>query len=155
MKILIQKVKSASVTIKGKLVSQIGKGLLIFIGIASNDSIDQIEYLAKKCVNLRIFPARRRTSEGRENESGKMNLCVKDIQGEILLVSQFTLCANCKKGNRPSFTDSAKPEIAEKLYQEFAEELTKNGIKPKLGIFGALMEVELVNLGPATFMLER
>jgi len=145
MKILIQRVKSASVTIEGKLISKIGKGLLIFLGISRTDTISQIEYLSKKCLNLRIF----------EDENDKMNLSVKDIEGEILLVSQFTLCANCKKGNRPSFTDSAKPEVAEKLYKEFAKELTKNGIKPKLGIFGALMEVELVNLGPATFILER
>jgi D-tyrosyl-tRNA(Tyr) deacylase len=92
---------------------------------------------------------------GGEDENGKMNLCVKDIDGEILLVPQFTLYANCKKGNRPSFTDSAPSKIAEQLYEKFAEELERNGIKPKLGIFGALMEIELINLGPATFILER
>ncbi|MCK4339582.1 MAG: D-tyrosyl-tRNA(Tyr) deacylase [Candidatus Cloacimonetes bacterium] len=145
MKILIQRVKKASVTIEGKLISKIGDGLLIFLGISQSDTINQVEYLAKKCINLRIF----------EDENGKMNMSVRDIGGEILVVSQFTLYADCSKGNRPSFTNSAEPEIAEKLYVEFADELNKNGIKPKLGIFGALMEVELVNFGPATFILER
>jgi len=145
MKILIQRVKKASVTVEGKLISQIGDGLLIFLGISRTDNISQIEYLVKKCLNLRIF----------EDENGKMTLSLKDIDGDILLVSQSTLYADCKKGNRPSFTDSAEPEIAEKLYVEFANELNKNGIKPKLGIFGALMVVELVNFGPATFIFER
>ena len=145
MKLVIQRVKSAKVEVNNNLVSEIGKGLLILLGVSETDSGSEIEWLAKKVIELRIF----------EDEIQKMNLSVKDVFGEILLVSQFTLYADCRKGRRPDFNKAAKPEKAERLYKEFANELAQKGIRPKMGIFGAFMQVSLVNDGPVTIILER
>ena len=144
MKALIQRVKNASVTIDGELYSQIGHGFLILLGIEKEDSEEKIQWLVNKIVNLRIF----------ENEEGKMAQSVLDIMGEILVVSQFTLCADCKKGTRPSFDNAMKPDLAEKLYEKFVKELSEK-ITVKTGVFGAMMDVQLINDGPVTIMLEK
>ncbi len=144
MKLVIQRVKTASVTIENKVVSKIDRGLLVFLGISVNDDNSQIDWLTRKLVNLRIF----------EDNNGKMNLSVKDINGEILLVSQFTLYANALRGNRPDFLAAAKPEKAIPLYEEFIRNLSKK-IKVQTGKFGADMKVALVNDGPVTIILEK
>ena len=144
MKVLIQRVKEASVTIDNKLYSQINAGILALVGIEKGDTAEQIEKMAAKLVNLRIFP----------DENDKMNKSILDIQGEMLIVSQFTLCGNCKKGTRPSFDSSAPPEIANKLYEDFVEKIKSLEIKVGTGKFGAMMDVSLINDGPVTFMLE-
>ena len=144
MKVLIQRVNEASVTIDSKVYSSIKKGILALVGIEKGDSIEQVEKLAKKVVNLRIF----------SDENGKMNLSLIDIKGEILVVSQFTLCGNCKKGTRPSFDNSAVPEIANEYYEKFIQNIKEYGINVANGQFGADMKVELINDGPVTFMLE-
>lgn len=144
MKVLIQRVKRASVTIDNKLYSQIDKGILALVGIEKGDTIEQVQKMAKKLSGLRIF----------SDENDKMNLSILDVQGEMLIVSQFTLCGDCKKGTRPSFDKSAAPDIANKLYEDFVKEIQNYGIKTGTGVFGAMMEVELVNDGPVTFMLE-
>ena len=143
MKVLIQRVKKASVTIDGKLFSSINKGILALVGIEKGDSEEQAEKLARKVVNLRIFP----------DENDKMNLSLIDIKGEMLIVSQFTLCGDCKKGTRPSFDKSAPPDIANMLYEEFIKKVKGYGISASTGSFGAMMDVELINDGPVTFML--
>jgi len=144
MKVLIQRVKKASVTIDCSLYSAINKGILAFVGIEKGDTLEQVQKLAKKIVNLRIFP----------DENDKMNRSLIDTLGEMLIVSQFTLCGDCKKGTRPSFDKSAPPEIANKLYEDFIKEVQSYGIKTGNGQFGAMMDVELINDGPVTFMLE-
>ena len=144
MKVLIQRVKKAGVNIDGKSYSSIDKGILAFVGIEKGDSIEQVQKLAKKVVNIRIF----------SDDNDKMNLSLQDIQGQILIVSQFTLCGDCKKGTRPSFDKSAPPKIAEELYESFITEVQTYGIKTETGQFGAMMEVSLINDGPVTFMLE-
>ena len=144
MKVLIQRVKRASVTIDDELFSSINKGILALVGIEKGDSDEQVEKLAKKVVNLRIFP----------DENDKMNLSLLDVNGEMLVVSQFTLCGDCKKGTRPSFDKSAPPDIANKLYEKFVSMVSDYGVKTKTGKFAAMMDVELVNDGPVTFMLE-
>lgn len=144
MKVLIQRVKRASVTIDNKLYSQIDKGILALVGIEKGDTIEQVQKMAKKLSGLRIF----------SDENDKMNLSILDVQGEMLIVSQFTLCGDCKKGTRPSFDKSAAPDIANKLYEDFVKEIQNYGIKTGTGVFGAMMDVELVNDGPVTFMLE-
>lgn len=144
MKVLIQRVKRASVTIDNNLYSSVNKGILALVGIEKGDTIENIQKLAKKVINLRIFP----------DENDKMNRSLIDIQGEMLIVSQFTLCGDCKKGTRPSFDNSAPPDIANKLYEDFIKEVQSYGIKTGTGQFGAMMDVELINDGPVTFMLE-
>ncbi len=144
MRAVIQRVESASVEVDEKVVGEIGKGLLIFLGITHEDSNNDIDYLVDKISNLRIF----------EDEDQKMNLSLLDIEGEVLLVSQFTLYADCRKGRRPSYDKAAKPECAEKIYEEFIEKLKAKVTKVKTGIFGANMKVNLVNSGPVTILLD-
>lgn len=145
MKALIQRVKSASVTIDGEMYSKIGKGLLVFLGVEKDDTVENGEKLSQKVLNLRIF----------EDENDKMNLSVNDVKGEILVVSQFTLCGDCKKGTRPSFDKAAHPDIAVKLYEDFVEKIRASGLKTETGKFRAMMDIELINDGPVTFMVEK
>ena len=143
MKLVIQRVKSASVFIDGRVYNAIQQGLLLLVGVGPEDQQKDLEYAVRKIVNMRIF----------SDDEGKMNLSVKDIQGEILSVSQFTLFADTKKGNRPAFTGAAKPDMAEAFYQEFNQELAKE-VSVEAGVFGADMQVELVNDGPVTIILD-
>lgn len=145
MRLLIQRVGEATVEVDDKIVGKIGAGLLVFIGVEKGDSNDEVQYLAQKTVNLRIF----------EDAQGKMNLSVKDISGEILVISQFTLAADLSRGNRPGFDDAAKPAEAEKLYQAYCAQLKQLGMRIATGIFQADMKVRLLNDGPATFILEK
>jgi len=145
MKIVIQRVLSASVLIQQGTVSEIQRGFLVLLGIHNDDTKQDVEYLVKKLINLRVFP----------DESGKMNLSLTDIDGQILLVSQFTLYADTKRGNRPSFIESATPDKAIPLYQLFIELLTRPmGQNIKTGVFGADMKISLVNDGPVTVIID-
>ena len=145
MRVLIQRVKKASVTVNQELISLISNGLLIFIGIGEDDNSEDIEWLTKKIANIRLF----------DDENGVMNKSVIDIDGEILAVSQFTLMAQTKKGNRPSYIKAAKPEISIPLYEQFCEEMEIAVNKPiKRGVFGADMNVELLNDGPVTIFID-
>jgi D-aminoacyl-tRNA deacylase len=146
MRILIQRVKRASVTVEETITGEIEKGLLLLVGIHKNDTIAEADWCIRKIPKLRIF----------EDSEGKMNLAAEDINGEILVVSQFTLYGDAKKGMRPSFVEAARPEVAELLYEYIIENLQKeSGLKVESGEFGAMMQVELVNDGPVTLILER
>ena len=144
MKVVTQRVSEASVKVDGKIVGEIGKGLMLLIGIDEQDEKTDADWLIQKILNLRIF--------GDENE--KLNLSVKDISGEILCISQFTLIADYKKGNRPSFIKAAKPDKAIPLFDYFKEEIAKSGLKTESGIFGADMKVSLINDGPVTIVMD-
>lgn len=144
MKAVIQRVESASVSVEGKTVGSIGKGFLVLLGVVSEDSETECEKLAQKMLGLRIF----------SDENGKTNLSIKDVGGELLIISQFTLCANCKRGNRPDFLNAKEPSEADRLYEYFCELCQKEIPRTKRGIFGADMRVELVNDGPFTIILE-
>ena len=144
MRALIQRVTSASVKVDGKIVGKIGKGFLVFLGIYEEDTEENIEKLTKKIINLRIF----------NDENDKMNLSIKDVKGEILLISQFTLCADTKKGNRPSFVSAKNPKDANMIYEKTIENIKNENIVVEKGIFGADMKVELLNDGPVTILLD-
>lgn len=145
MKTVIQRVSSASVTVDDQVVGEIGRGILVLLGVEKGDGEAQADWLAEKIVNLRIF----------EDQAGKMNLSLQDIGGSLLVVSQFTIAGNCEKGRRPSFDSAAPPAEGQRLYNYFVEVLQQTGIPVATGIFQADMQVALVNDGPVTFVLER
>lgn len=145
MKLVVQRVKNAKVEVEGKTVGSINNGFLVLLGVAHTDTRKEADYLVKKLCNLRVF----------EDDNGKMNLGLKDVEGELLIVSQFTLYADCTQGNRPSFTNAAKPDVANELYEYFCEKCREQNIKVEKGIFGADMKVSLLNDGPVTIILEK
>ncbi|WP_026563466.1 D-aminoacyl-tRNA deacylase [Bacillus sp. UNC41MFS5] len=144
MRVVVQRSKNASVTVAGEVTGQITKGLVLLVGITHEDKEEDAAYLADKIANLRIF----------EDEDGKMNFSLMDVGGEILSVSQFTLYGDCRKGRRPNFMDAARPEQAVELYEVFNGLLREKGIRVETGIFGAMMDVELINDGPVTLIIE-
>lgn len=144
MKALVQRVSSASVEIEGDIVGKIGRGLVILLGVTHEDTDADVDFLADKCVNLRIF----------EDEDEKMNLSLLDVKGEALIISQFTLYGDSRKGRRPSFVEAARPETAIPLYEKFITRVSEAGIDVATGKFGAKMEVDIHNSGPVTLMLE-
>ena len=141
---IVQRCASSSVSIDNKIISKIPRGLLVLLGIFNSDEERDIQYIAKKIISLRIF----------NDRNGKMNLSLKDIKGSILVVSQFTLCANLKKGSRPSFIEAAPYEKGKTFYKDLVSYLKKDGVKVQTGKFGANMDVKLVNQGPATFVID-
>ena len=144
MRAVIQRVKTSSVSIEKKLVNEIGPGLLVLLGVADNDQTKDADYLADKIVNLRIF----------EDDNSKMNRSLIETRGEMMVVSQFTIFGDCRKGRRPSFANAAPPEKAEKLYSYFVDEITKIGIPVKTGVFRAMMDISLINDGPVTIIID-
>jgi len=144
MRLLLQRVASASVMVDDKIIGQIGHGILILAGFRKGDKQVSIKKLADKCINLRIF----------EDEESRMNLSLLDIKGELLVISQFTLYANCHKGRRPSFDESMLPDEANRFYELLIEEFARSGLKVERGVFGAKMQIELLNDGPVTISLD-
>lgn len=145
MRVLLQRVKSASVTVDEEVIGSIGQGLLLLVGVTHTDTEAEVRWLADKVAGLRVF----------EDEDGKMNLGLADVGGHVLSVSQFTLYGDTTKGRRPAFTDAARPDRAEALYEQFNDRLRAQGLVVETGSFGAMMDVALVNDGPVTLMLEK
>ena len=144
MRAVVQRVIEASVSVDGEIVGKIGNGLMVLLGVGDEDNDQDLEYLVEKIVGLRIF----------QDENDKMNLSLMDVKGELLVISQFTLYGDARKGKRPSFIKSAKPDIGEKYYEEFIKKTKSLGIKTAKGVFGAHMDVHLINSGPVTIMLD-
>ncbi|HJV16861.1 MAG TPA: D-aminoacyl-tRNA deacylase [Bacillales bacterium] len=144
MRVVVQRSKNASVTVEGEVVGQITSGLVLLAGVTHEDTEEDVQYLADKIVNLRIF----------EDENEKMNLSLLDVGGQILSISQFTLYGDCRKGRRPNFMEAAKPEKANQIYESFNQMLSEKGIRVETGRFGAMMDVSLINDGPVTLILD-
>lgn len=147
MRVIVQRVKSSFVIVDEIIIGKIGRGLNLLVAIASNDTEVELDWMARKCLELRLFPG--------ESDRSKWEKSVVDVGGELLVVSQFTLYGDCRKGRRPSFSNSAPPEIAEILYQQFVTKLKKSGLKVATGKFGAMMQVNIENDGPVTLWLEK
>ena len=144
MKVVLQRVKRASVSVEGKIVGKIDRGLLLLIGVADTDTSTDVDFVVDKCVNLRIF----------EDKNDRMNRSVLEEGGEILAISQFTLLGNTRKGRRPSFIEAANPEKGKAFYDAFVKKLKSTGLKVECGIFGAMMDIDLVNYGPVTIIVQ-
>jgi len=144
MRAVVQRVRHARVSVEGKTVAGIGPGMLVLVAAAANDGPEQLRWMARKLPGLRIFP----------DDSGKLNLSLADVRGEMLVVSQFTLYGDCRKGKRPSYSEAAGPDQARGLYQDFVSELHNLGVPVQEGVFGAMMDVELLNDGPVTLILD-
>lgn len=144
MRVVVQRSKQASVTVEGEVVGQIERGFVVLVGITHEDSLEDVHYLADKVAHLRVF----------EDEQGKMNLSLLDAGGAVLSISQFTLYGDCRKGRRPNFMQAARPEQAKELYEAFNQALRDKGLKVETGIFGAMMQVKLVNDGPVTLIID-
>ncbi|MEO1375808.1 MAG: D-aminoacyl-tRNA deacylase [Cyanobacteria bacterium J06635_10] len=147
MRVIIQRVKSSQVTVDGEVIGKIGKGLNLLVGIADTDTEAELEWMARKCLELRLFPE--------STQSNRWQKSIQEIGGELLVVSQFTLYGDCRKGRRPSFSASASPEIAENLYNCFVDKLRTSGLRVETGKFGAMMQVSIENDGPVTLILDR
>lgn len=146
MRVVLQRVKSSQVTVEGEVIGQIGQGLNLLVGIADTDTEAELDWMVKKCLELRLFPG----------EAGdRFDQSVQEIQGELLVISQFTLYGDCRKGRRPSFDQAASPTAAEKLYETFVTKLRQSGLKVETGKFGAMMQVSIENDGPVTLLLEK
>ena len=145
MRAVVQRVASSRVTVDERVIGEVKKGLLVLLGVTHDDTSKDVDYMVDKVTNLRIF----------EDENDKMNLSLKDIGGEVMAVSQFTLYGDARKGRRPSFSDAARPDVANPLYEEFVEKLRAQGITVGTGVFGAHMMVELTNDGPVTIVMEK
>lgn len=156
MRVIIQQVKSSQVAVNGQIVGKIGHGLNLLVGIASNDTEVELDWMARKCLELRLFPEAE-SSGNSETQTGKdrWQKSVQEIGGELLVISQFTLYGDCRKGRRPSFDRSAAPESAKDSYERFVEKLRQSGLRVETGQFGALMQVSIENDGPVTLLLER
>ena len=148
MRVILQRVKSSQVTVAGEIVGQIDRGLNLLVGIASTDTPAELSWMARKCLDLRLFP-------DPTTDASRWDKSVLDLGGELLVVSQFTLYGDCRKGRRPSFDRSASPEPARQLYEQFVSELRQSGLRVETGKFGAMMEVSIENDGPVTLFLER
>ncbi|NLP29280.1 MAG: D-tyrosyl-tRNA(Tyr) deacylase [Clostridia bacterium] len=144
MRAVVQRVITSNVKVQGNIVGEIGRGIMVLLGISKEDTMEDITYIKDKIINLRIF----------EDSEGKMNLSLVDIGGELLIVSQFTLYGDCRKGRRPNFMEALSGEEANKLYEAFVEQCKKEGLKVKTGVFGANMEVNIVNDGPVTLLID-
>ena len=148
MRVVVQRVKSSQVTVSGNVVGKIGRGLNLLVGIANTDTEAELDWMARKCLELRLFPSE-------ENSGDRWEKSVQEIGGELLVISQFTLYGDCRKGRRPSFDKSAAPEAAKNLYDRFIDKLRQTKLKVETGEFGAMMQVSIENDGPVTLLLER
>lgn len=146
MRVVVQRVRSSQVSVDEKVIGKIGRGLNLLVGISDTDTETELDWMTRKCLELRLFP---------NGEGSRFDQSIQEIEGELLVISQFTLYGDCRKGRRPSFDRAAAPEIAERLYEQFVEKLRASGLKVETGQFGAMMQVSIENDGPVTILLER